>query len=200
MSVMKKRGGAYANFKNEGRIARLCIAVVFLLIVAGVFFIDTSLTRSIKEGMLGAFSYDMEIPEAGQKAQELFSGEKGQSVSGGANVLTSLKKPLKNPTVLKSFEDTGSTVQLQAGQLLSVYAVSAGRVVKAENNLIEIEHEDGLISSYGGCASKYIKAGDEVKAGEMIGLLSVETPVLDFGLKKDGKYVEPAQYIDFTGW
>lgn len=82
MSVMKKRGGAYANFKNEGRIARLCIAVVFLLIVAGVFFIDTSLTRSIKEGMLGAFSYDMEIPEAGQKAQELFSGEKGQSVSG----------------------------------------------------------------------------------------------------------------------
>lgn len=165
-----------------------------------MFFIDTSLTRSIKEGMLGAFSYDMEIPEAGQKAQELFSGEKGQSVSGGANVLTSLKKPLKNPTVLKSFEDTVSTVQLQAGQLLSVYAVSAGRVVKAENNLIEIEHEDGLISSYGGCASKYIKAGDEVKAGEMIGLLSVETPVLDFGLKKDGKYVDPAQYIDFTGW
>lgn len=88
--------------------------------------------------------------------------------------------------MLKSFEDTVSTVQLQAGQLLSVYAVSAGRVVKAENNLIEIEHEDGLISSYGGCASKYIKAGDEVKAGEMIGLLSVETPVLDFGLKRMG--------------
>lgn len=200
MSVLKKRGGAYSNYKNEGRIARLCIAIVFLLVVAGVFLLDTSLTKSIKEGMLGAFSYDMDIPEVGQKAQELFSGEKGQSVSGGANVLTSLKKPLKNPTVLKSFEETGNTVQLQAGQLLSIYAVSAGKVVKTEENIIEIEHEDGLISRYGGCASKYIKAGDEVEAGEMIGSLSAEAPILDFGLKKDGEYVDSAQYIDFAGW
>ena len=59
MSVIRKRGSAYSNYKNEGRVARLCIAIVFLLIAAAVFLMDTSLTRSIKEGLLGAFSYDM---------------------------------------------------------------------------------------------------------------------------------------------
>lgn len=200
MSVLKKRGNAYYNFKNESRVARVCIALVFLLIVVGVFFIDASLTQSIKEGMFGAFSYDMYIPEAGQKAQELFSGQHDQSVSGNVNVLTSLKKPLKNPTVLKNFDETGDMVQLQAGQLLSVYSVSAGKVLKADANIIEIEHEDGLISSYGGCAFKYKEIGDEVKAGEMIGSLGAEKSMLYFGLKKDGEYVDPAKYIDFEGW
>ena len=38
---------------------------------------DTSLTRSIKEGLLGAFSYDMHIPEAGKKAQGIIFGQRG---------------------------------------------------------------------------------------------------------------------------
>ena len=27
MSVIRKRGSAYSNYKNEGRVARLCIAI-----------------------------------------------------------------------------------------------------------------------------------------------------------------------------
>ena len=200
MSVIRKRGSAYSNYKNEGRVARLCIAIVFLLIAAAVFLMDTSLTRSIKEGLLGAFSYDMHIPEAGKKAQELFSGKEDQSVNGVASVLTSLKNPIKNPKVIKSFEETGQTIELEAGQLLSVYAVSDGKILSAHGDLITIQHEDGLVSLYSGCALQYKKAGQSVKAGEMIGALDINSPVLEFGLKKAGKYVDPQEYMELQGW
>lgn len=200
MSVIKKRGSVYSNYKNEGRIARICIASVFLLVAAAVFLMDTSLTCGIREGLMGAFKYDMHLPEAGQKAQELFSGRDEQSVSGGADVLASLKKPLKNPTVIKSFEETGREIQLKAGQLLSVYAVSAGKVISVEGETIIIEHADGLESIYGGCASQYVKTGDSVKAGEMLGSLDVQSPVLAFGLKKAGQYVNPEEYVSILGW
>ena len=83
---------------------------------------------------------------------------------------------------------------------MSVYAVSDGKILSAQGDLITIQHEDGLVSLYAGCALQYKKAGQSVKAGEMIGALDVNSPVLEFGLKKAGKYVDPLEYMELQGW
>lgn len=195
-----KRTCAYNRFKGESRAARICIAAVFAAVLTGVLFINTPLTRSVKEGMLNAFSYDMQLFEAGQKAQELFAGQKDQSVSGGAEVLRSFKKPLKNALITGSFSENGKSVFLQAGQLLSVYAVADGRVINIDGDIIQIRHEDGVVSIYAGCKSQYVQTGDKVAAGSMIGALDPEKGMLEFSLKSREKYIDPEACIDMKGW
>ncbi len=195
-----KRTCAYKRFKGESRVVRICIAVVFAAVLMGVLFINTPLTRSVKEGMLGAFSYDMQLFEAGKKAQELFAGQKDQSVSGGAEVLKSLKKPLKNALITSKFSKNGKSVFMQAGQLLSVYAVADGTVIHIDGEVIQIRHEDGMVSAYAGCKSKYAKIGDKITAGSMIGALDPEKGVLEFSLQNGEKYIDPEAYIDMKGW
>lgn len=195
-----KRTCAYNRLKGESRTARICIAAVFAAVLMGVLFINTPLTRSLKEGMLGAFSYDMQLFDAGKKAQELFAGQKDQSVSGGAEVLKSFKKPLKNPSMTGKFSENGKSVFLQAGQLLSVYAVADGTVINIDREVIQIRHEDGVVSTYTGCKSKYVKMGDKITAGSMIGALDPEKSVLEFSLQSGEKYIDPETYIDMNGW
>lgn len=89
-----------------------------------------------------------------------------------------------------------------------VKAVADGTVIFAEwtsntGNVIIIEHSDDLISAYKHCGSLTKSQGDFVNAGEVIASVGntgelTTGPHLHFELWKDGKPINPQDYIDFN--
>ncbi|AKA34979.1 MAG: M23 family peptidase [Muricauda sp.] len=89
-----------------------------------------------------------------------------------------------------------------------VKAVADGTVIFAEwtsdtGNVIIIEHSDNLISAYKHCGSLTKSQGDFVNAGEVIASVGntgelTTGPHLHFELWKDGKPINPQDYIDFN--
>ncbi|WP_343486894.1 M23 family metallopeptidase [Allomuricauda sp. d1] len=88
-----------------------------------------------------------------------------------------------------------------------IKAVADGTVIFSEwtsdtGHVIIVEHADNLISAYKHCGSLSKSQGDLIKAGEVIasvgntGELSTG-PHLHFELWKEGKPIDPQNYIDF---
>lgn len=90
-----------------------------------------------------------------------------------------------------------------------VVAISDGVVTSVRNeygmgNIVEITHADGVVSSYSSLGDEIdVKEGDKVKKGDKIGSVSTsaayecaEGAHLHLEVKKDGKYVNPANYFE----
>jgi septal ring factor EnvC (AmiA/AmiB activator) len=86
----------------------------------------------------------------------------------------------------------------------NVEAVAPGKVVYSDNflgygKMILIQHGDGLITLYSHLASASVENGTEVEAGDIIGKVgqtgSVRNPTLHFEIRKNGKAVNPFNYI-----
>lgn len=91
---------------------------------------------------------------------------------------------------------------------LSVYSILDGKVLSAEYKYLEgyvvtIEHSDGFVSSYASLGENLeVKEGDEVKKGQKIGQASSVSASessygdhLEFKLMKDGKTIDPNDYL-----
>ena len=83
--------------------------------------------------------------------------------------------------------------------------VEAGSGHKTRGNYVYIDHGDGFISAYYHMTNQsvgVVKTGQEVKAGDLIGYVGdtgrVTGPHLHFGIKLDGKWINPELYLDFT--
>jgi murein DD-endopeptidase MepM/ murein hydrolase activator NlpD len=83
-----------------------------------------------------------------------------------------------------------------------INSVGAGKVIRANSaggygNRIEIEHPNGLVSSYSHLSKFRVKVGDEVRAGQVIGLMgstgrsSGPHLHLEFQRGAGGKRVDP---------
>jgi lipoprotein NlpD len=96
-------------------------------------------------------------------------------------------------------------IDISASEGALVIAVKSGVVSFTNNNmrglgkLVIIDHQDGFITVYAHLANFLIKNGDIIKQGQTIGLVgrtgSVESPVLHFEIRKDGKTVNPCNYL-----
>jgi murein DD-endopeptidase MepM/ murein hydrolase activator NlpD len=111
---------------------------------------------------------------------------------------------------LKQWE-THNAVDFQVASGSSVYAMRDGVVKDVYSNLLEgcvvvIEHDNGLVSSYGSLdANVLVEEGDVVNGGQEIGYVSTsatnETDAdahLHFGLTDNGKKIDPASYLDIN--
>lgn len=87
----------------------------------------------------------------------------------------------------------------------NVYSVAQGKVVYAGKfmgygNLVLIDHQDGFYSLYGHLSEIFVKVGDEVPAGRIIGRVgesgSLSGPMLHFEVRKEGKPVDPLVYLE----
>jgi murein DD-endopeptidase MepM/ murein hydrolase activator NlpD len=82
-----------------------------------------------------------------------------------------------------------------------VWAVESGIVafageLKPYGNLILIRHPGGYVSAYAGVASFKVRRNDGVERGQVIATMSDEAwPYLHFELSKDGRNVDPRQYL-----
>ena len=88
-----------------------------------------------------------------------------------------------------------------------VYAAGSGKVLKIRSsedgygNCIVIEHGYGFVSRYAHLSGFKIKEGDEVKKGDLIGLVGSTGrstgPHLHYEIENDGEKIDPKKYIQF---
>jgi murein DD-endopeptidase MepM/ murein hydrolase activator NlpD len=86
----------------------------------------------------------------------------------------------------------------------AVYAAASGRVIFAGvsggyGNLIQVKHSNGYITFYGHLSKIYVKQGQKVRRGVLIGRVGatgrVTGPHLHFEIRKNGKAINPLPLI-----
>ena len=115
--------------------------------------------------------------------------------------------PVKSPKVLRTFSanDPGRKGIALAGKRGDpVYAAAAGKVVYAGSGLVRygqliiIKHNEKYLSAYAHNDKLLVKEGDVVEAGQRvanIGSSGVQSPLLHFEIRRDGKPVNPLRYL-----
>ena len=97
-------------------------------------------------------------------------------------------------------------IDLAAYQGNPVYATKSGTVTTASvgdepGNYVVINHHDGFSSVYMHMSYYVVSAGEQVRAGQVIGYVGStglsEGPHLHFGIMLNGTYVNPADYMNF---
>lgn len=98
-------------------------------------------------------------------------------------------------------------IDIKGDRFAEVYPVLAGRVIKVENSRYEgkkvtVDHGGGWQSIYAHLEEIFCREGNTVKAGAALGQVGqpglneiLEGPHLHFVLKKDGKVVNPLEYL-----
>lgn len=109
--------------------------------------------------------------------------------------------------VLRGFQQAGNgkkgiDIDGQAGQ--PVMAAASGKVVYVGSGLVGygrliiVKHNESLLSAYGHNSKLLVAEGDYVKAGQTIanmGSSGTNRTMLYFEIRKDGKPVNPVQYL-----
>jgi lipoprotein NlpD len=99
-------------------------------------------------------------------------------------------------------KETGLLIAGNAGQ--TVRAAAAGRVVYSGGGLIGygqliiVKHNDTYLSAYGHNASLLVKEGQNIKKGQRIATMGEgpgQEPRLHFEIRRNGKPVNPRQYL-----
>ncbi|MCX7944977.1 MAG: peptidoglycan DD-metalloendopeptidase family protein [Deltaproteobacteria bacterium] len=122
--------------------------------------------------------------------------------------------PLREGDVIREFgvyfdanlnlERYSRGIAIKAPFLSEVYSVAAGKVIfsgwlKGYGNTVIIQHERGFISVYSHLARMEVSKDEVVKEGDIIGFVgdtgSSEGVILYFELRKNGKAVNPFDYI-----
>jgi len=97
---------------------------------------------------------------------------------------------------------TGVLINGKSGQ--PIYAAASGRVVYAGSGLIGygqliiLKHNDTYLSAYGYSASLLVKEGDQIRKGQKIATMGEgpeRKPRLHFEIRRNGKPVDPRQYL-----
>jgi septal ring factor EnvC (AmiA/AmiB activator) len=88
-----------------------------------------------------------------------------------------------------------------------VYAAGSGKIIRISSsedgygNCIVIEHGYGFVSRYAHLSGFKIKEGDEVKKGDLIGLVGSTGrstgPHLHYEIEKDGERIDPKKFIKY---
>ncbi|MEC2055400.1 M23 family metallopeptidase [Peribacillus psychrosaccharolyticus] len=101
----------------------------------------------------------------------------------------------------------GIDVAARDNKAFDVVASISGEVTKVEDdslngNLVEVEHEDGVVTRYQSIQDIEVKVGDKVKQGEKLAvagqsLINEDAGVhVHFEIRKDGVAVNPIEFMD----
>lgn len=126
----------------------------------------------------------------------------GLRVGGAAGFSLPIEGSLASPFALslKGVEiipDTGS---------LQVKAIETGRVLRVAREAetgqtVTVQHAGGYVSVYGHLEQISVEKGDWLEGGDVLGSLPPRTqsplPTLYFAIKKDDRYIDPADVIPF---
>lgn len=106
-------------------------------------------------------------------------------------------------TVTTDYSDTQSRMLIQATSGTRVEAVGVGSVTKVaklkDGYMLTIDHGTVGSSQYFGLASVSVVQGQQVQAGQVVGLLpQTQHPTLGFAFVTAGTYKNPHDYIQFS--
>lgn len=109
----------------------------------------------------------------------------------------------------KAFESTGLTYHKSNDEAFDVYAVYDGKVTGISKSdsygtIVEITHDDNVVTYYSSLASTSLKLNDEIKKGSTIGIAGKnvfddEASVhMTFEVKVNGEYIDPDDIFGLT--
>ncbi len=152
------------------------------------------------------------------------ASEKTEEITEEANVEKETSLPVLNGKIIGEYTDsvlvfhemygdyrTHNGVDISSPLNSPVMSVKNGIVVKNEFDyedgyIVEIEHDDGIVSVYKNLDSdKIVKVGQVVAAGETIGTIGQSAvseshlqPHLHFEVKEDNVEINPSDYVTLT--
>ncbi len=128
-------------------------------------------------------------------------------VAGGVGVITTPFGPAIQPFTHQMYLHLG--VDIAYGYGTPILAAADGKVVErgyealGYGNYVVIRHRYGFYTKYGHMERVYANEGDEVKQGQVIGLMGstgLSTgPHVHFEVHLGSEVVDPMRYLDFTG-
>lgn len=106
-------------------------------------------------------------------------------------------------TIVSDYSKDNARITLQGKANAPVFADANGTIVKvtklADGYMVTIHHGTVGDSQYFGLGTVSVKQGETVQSGQTIGKLKSTTQAqMQFGIAKNGAYVNPHDYIQFT--
>ncbi|MFD0588290.1 peptidoglycan DD-metalloendopeptidase family protein [Paenibacillus sp. GCM10027627] len=159
----------------------------------------------------GAFQDEIDFTAAATWYKDVFAGapsfipifqdgsEDSALVDGKAG--TPVVSPLQDATVVRTFADLLSGIEIAGEAGAEVVSAETGRVIQVteEKDSVLIQHANDRISIYGKLGSANVEVNEWVEAGQTIGRLpqaSDGDPVLlYFAIKQNDRYVDPLDVI-----
>lgn len=144
-------------------------------------------------------------PKEEPKEEKLFCGEFSLPVQGEVINEYSGSKPVKSKTTGEWRVHSG--IDIKASEGTSVLSPADGMVLEAIDDkltglTVKIDHGEGYISTLYNLGKISVGAGEKIEKGKKIGTVgksalveSKEEPHVHFEIKKDGKYINPEEYI-----
>ena len=153
---------------------------------------------------------NIQIQKQEQEEKEKIEEEEKKNALAIVNDVIIAEKPVTGSITsryaevsrIRSGAHTGLDIATSKGTDIKV--CSDGKVVFASNkgsygNLVKVEHKNGVETWYAHCSKIYAKAGQEVKAGDIIAAVgstgNSTGPHLHFEIRINGNPVNPQKYI-----
>ncbi|SEM67583.1 M23 family metallopeptidase [Paenibacillus sp. OV219] len=202
-------------FVIRGLFIQSAISVALFIIVFGMFKLDVPIAKKGQEVVTAALTEQMDFDAAARLYKDMFAGapsfiplfgshdDPKTQVTEGAVELP-IVAPLINGSVVRSFAETLSGVEIVGQPSQEVLTAETGRVINVTNDgetgvTVVIQHANNRVTVYGHLGEVKVAVNDWLEAGTKLGQLPAaqegQQSLLFFAVKEKGKYVNPADVV-----
>ncbi|QYR23383.1 M23 family metallopeptidase [Paenibacillus sp. sptzw28] len=210
-------GGRNTSYIVRGLFIQTAIAAALFAIIFAMFKVNTPIAKKGQQIVTAALTEKMDFDRAASWYNRMFAGapsfiplfgggDDEQAKLAGGSVDLPVMSPIDKGSVVRSFAETLSGVEIAGESGESVLAAETGRVQlvtddKNTGKTVVVQHANERVTVYGNLGEAQVSANDWVEAGQLLGKLQTakegEQSLLFFAVKEKGRYVDPADVIPF---
>lgn len=203
------------SFIVRGLFIQTAISAALFVIIFAIFKMDMPVAKKGQEVVTAALTEEINFDAAATLYKDMFAGAPSfiplfgshnnpqTQVTEGAVELP-IVAPLINGSVVRSFAETLSGVEIAGQPSQEVLAAETGRVINVTNDgetgeTVVIQHANNRVTLYGHLGGVKVAVNDWLEAGTKLGQLPAaqegQQTLLYFAVKEKGKYVNPADVV-----
>lgn len=194
-------------FNKDVFLFKVLISCVLILLVAITFKHPSSQLEPVRSAITDVMEREFQFAVVSDWYEETFGKPLAlfpQETDQGDPEINDYALPT-HAVILEDFASDNQGVTIQTAKNVPVEAISDGVVRFAGQNeefgnTVIIQHADNTETWYGQLGKINVKAYDQVKAGDIIGIVSSsndETGAFYLAIKKDEQFIDPVQVIKF---
>ncbi|SFJ10381.1 stage IV sporulation protein FA [Paenibacillus sp. UNC496MF] len=210
-----ERPGGY-RFIVRGLFIQSAIAAAVFAIVFVMFKSDLPVAKKGQEAVTSALTENMDYSAASSLYRKWFAGapsfipifgngksEESRLAEGAVEL--PIVSPLPAGTLVRSFAETLSGVDIAGSPEQTVLAAETGRVILVSKDAdggdtVVVQHANERVTVYSHLSGVIVAANDWVEAGKTLGKLQASKEeggqsLLYFAVKEKGRYVDPADVV-----
>ncbi|WP_308634756.1 M23 family metallopeptidase [Paenibacillus silvisoli] len=216
-----KQGGPKApngpdyRFIVRGLFIQTAISAALFIIVIAAFKLDMPLAKQGQQAVTAALTEEMDFDKAAALYKNWFagapsfipmfgdrSGEETQMAEGAVEL--PIVSPISGGSLVRTFAETLSGVELAGEPGQEVVAAETGRVIDVSGNgelgeTVVVQHANDRVTVYSHLGPVQVAVNDWIEAGKPIGRLPAadegQQSLLFFAVKERGNYVDPADVV-----